>query len=62
MRIELADKNAATRFTDYDKLYRTAQHFRNVIGNERGNIMTAMHSSNTTTEQSIFQQPLVDGI
>jgi hypothetical protein len=50
------------RFPDYDKLYRTAEHFRSVIGDERGNIMTAMHSYNTTTEQSIFQQPLVDGI
>ena len=42
-------------FNDYDKLYRTAEYFRNVIGDESRNIMTAMHSFNMTTEQSIFQ-------
>jgi len=55
-------KNAAMHFTDYDKLYRTAEHFRNVIGDESGNIMTAKHSSNTTTQHSIFQHPPVEGI
>jgi hypothetical protein len=40
------------RFTDYDKLYRTAEHFRNVIGDESSNIMTTKHSSNTTAFSS----------
>jgi hypothetical protein len=50
------------RFTDYDKLYRKAEQFRNVIGDESSNIMTAKHSSNTTTEHSIFQHPPVESI